>query len=104
MPGISSMKRPAMKATIGRRELFSVTQRGELGLHAAAGLGVDDDRLGLLVGLEQRHQLGVGGADDRVAADRDGGRLRRGPRRSACCEISVVMPPVRDITPTGPGV
>src|ERR1700683_322400 len=27
MPGISSMKRPAMKATIGRRELFSVTQR-----------------------------------------------------------------------------
>ena len=26
MPGISSMNRPAMKATIGRRELFSVTQ------------------------------------------------------------------------------
>ena len=26
MPGISSMKRPAMKATIGSRELFSVTQ------------------------------------------------------------------------------
>src|SRR5690606_8929785 len=25
MPGISSMKRPAMKATIGRRESFSVT-------------------------------------------------------------------------------
>ena len=30
---------------------------------------------GLLVGLEQRHQLGVAGADDRVAADRDRGRL-----------------------------
>ena len=27
MPGISSMKRPAMKATIGSRESFSVTQR-----------------------------------------------------------------------------
>src|SRR3954452_23012908 len=27
MPGISSMKRPAMKATIGRRESFSVTHR-----------------------------------------------------------------------------
>src|SRR4029079_19125853 len=27
MPGISSMKRPAMNATIGRRELFSLTQR-----------------------------------------------------------------------------
>src|SRR5215208_4385802 len=27
MPGISSMNRPAMKATIGRRESFSVTQR-----------------------------------------------------------------------------
>ena len=27
MPGISSMKRPAMNATIGRRESFSVTQR-----------------------------------------------------------------------------
>ncbi len=26
MPGISSMKRPAMKATIGRRERCSVTQ------------------------------------------------------------------------------
>ena len=53
MPGIlSSMNRPAMKATIGRRELFSVTHSRQLGLHAAAGLGVDDDRLGLLVGLE----------------------------------------------------
>ena len=47
----------------------------QLGLHAAARLGVDDDRPRLLVGLEQRHQLGVGRADDRVAADRDGGRL-----------------------------
>ena len=75
MPGISSMNRPAMNATIGRRESFSVTQLRELGLHAAARLGVDDDRLGLLVGLEQRHQLGVGRADDRVAADRDRGRL-----------------------------
>src|SRR5207344_1893995 len=46
---------------------------GELRLHATAGLGVDDDRLGLLVGLEVGHQLGVGGADDRVAADRNGG-------------------------------
>src|SRR5919112_5358093 len=27
----------------------------QLGLHAAARLGVDDDALGLLVGLEQRH-------------------------------------------------
>ncbi len=27
MPGISSMKRPAMNATIGRRESFSLTQR-----------------------------------------------------------------------------
>ena len=27
MPGISSMKRPAMNATIGSRDLFSVTQR-----------------------------------------------------------------------------
>jgi hypothetical protein len=25
MPGISSMKRPAMKATIGRRDFFSTT-------------------------------------------------------------------------------
>src|SRR3954451_3754562 len=48
---------------------------GQLGLHAAAGLGVDHDALGLLVGREERHQLRVAGADDRVAADRDGGRL-----------------------------
>src|SRR5436189_3878210 len=48
---------------------------GQLGLHAAAGLGVDDDALGLLVGLEQRHQLGVAGADNRVAADRHGSGL-----------------------------
>ena len=93
-----------MKATIGRRELFSVTQLRELGLHAAAGLRVDHDRLGLLVRLEQRHQLGVGGADDRVAADRDGGRLAEARRRVSVLEISVVMPPLRDITPTGPGV
>src|SRR5207344_2858578 len=46
---------------------------GELGLHTAAGLGVDDDRLGLLVGLEVGHQLGVGGTDDRVAANRNRG-------------------------------
>src|SRR3954453_21775863 len=30
---------------------------GELGLHAPARLGVDDDALGLLVGLEERHEL-----------------------------------------------
>ena len=59
IPGISSMNRPAMNATIGSRESFSVTQRRELGLHPPAGLGVDHDRLGLRVGLEQRHQLGV---------------------------------------------
>ena len=57
------------------RVVARATHFAELRLHAAAGLGVDHDRLGLLVGLEQRHQLGVGGADDRVAADRHGGRL-----------------------------
>ena len=57
------------------RVVLASTQSRQLGLHAAARLGVDDDRLGLLVGLEQRHQLGVGRADDRVAADRDRGRL-----------------------------
>src|SRR3954447_24497596 len=57
----------------------------QLGLHAAARLVVDDDRLGLLVLLEERHQLRVGGADDRVAADRAGrghaeARRRQGGR------------------------
>ena len=47
----------------------------QLGLHPAARLGVDDDRLGLGVGLEQRHELGVRRADDRVASDRNRGRL-----------------------------
>ena len=60
--------------------------------------------LRLLVGLEQRHQLGVGRADDRVAADRDGGRTGRGRRRVSVEDISVVMPPEREITPIGPGV
>ena len=63
-----------MKATIGIFDPACVAPLDELGLHPAAGLGVDDDRLGLRVLLEQRHQLGVGGADDRVAADRDRGR------------------------------
>ena len=54
-----------------QRELFSLHPLGELRLHPAARLGVDDDRLRLRVGLEQRHQLRVGRADDRVAADRD---------------------------------
>src|SRR4051795_11580735 len=47
----------------------------ELRLHPAARLRVNHDGLRLLVGLEVRHQLGVGGADDRVAADRHRGRL-----------------------------
>ena len=45
MPGISSMKRPAMKATIGIRQSLSMTHARQLGLHAPAGLGVDDDAL-----------------------------------------------------------
>ena len=103
MPGISSMNRPAMNATIGRRESFSVDPLGQLGLHAAAGLGVDDDALGLLVGLEQRHQLGVGGADDRVAADRDGGRLAEagGGQRARTSRSSCRRE--REMTPIGPG-
>ena len=47
MPFISSMKRPAMNATIGSRESCSFDPLGELGLHAAARLGVDRDRLRL---------------------------------------------------------
>src|SRR5581483_6735487 len=48
---------------------------GQLRLHAPAGLGVDHDRLRLRIGLEQRHELGIGRPDDRIAADRHGGRL-----------------------------
>src|SRR3954447_23721479 len=75
MPGISSMKRPAMKATIGRRESFSVTHLASSASMRPPGLGVDADRLRGVVGLEERHQLGVGRADDRVAADGDRGGL-----------------------------
>src|SRR6185295_1857431 len=37
--------------------LVLVDPVGELGFHAAAGLGVDGDRLGLGIGLEERHEL-----------------------------------------------
>ena len=74
---------------------------GELGFHAAAGLGVDGDRLGLRIGLEERHELGVGRADDGVAADRDAVDWPS-PAAVSVLQISVVMPPERDMTPIGP--
>src|SRR5437016_10397891 len=59
----------------------------ELRLHAAARLRVDDDRLRLAIRFEERHQLGVGGADDRVAADRDGGRLPEAGGRERVADL-----------------
>ena len=45
----SSMNLPAMNATIGSVEPLRVAPVDQLGLHPSAGLGVDHDRLGLLV-------------------------------------------------------
>ena len=103
MPGISSMKRPAMKATIGRRESFSrhpvARARPPCGRRARCRSRSPRSarRPRRAASARRRSEPMIASPPIETAVD--------WPRPAAVSveDISVVMPPERDITPIGPG-
>ena len=93
---------PAMKATIGFRIVLAYSAASSS--IAAADLADDDDGVGAGILVERCERVARGGAEHRIAADADEGAIWPMPARVRLRQTSVPRLPLREITPTRPGL